>query len=303
MRDAAPTLVNQPARAKELIAMTASASWVNPVPVPDFSITLGATTSTVVTWICVVTAAACVIAAVGEILLKRTAVLLFCCIGGIFCNAIEPFWDVMGHLNFNRGNTVVFQAFAQTAFPVDYPLWAVLLYIQFGGFQCWVFYLMLKRGAGRRTFWMVAGWQVIVNGLIEIPLINAKVYQYYGDQPFRLFGFPLWWVFTNFGELLGAVVLYLLIKRFGNKAAAAAIFIVPAAFGAWELWAGWPVYAALNFDTSSAVKHFAALVSAAITMLTLWTFAKFMPVLQSLPDWHCKQFGPASRDEVGVSAG
>jgi hypothetical protein len=266
--------------------MPVSTSWSNPIPLPDLTITLGATTNTVVTWICILTAAACVMAAVGEILLKRSAVLLFCCIGGIFCNAIEPFWDVMGHLHFNRGNTVVFRAFAQVAFPIDYPLWAVLLYIQFGGFQCWVFYLMLKHGASSRTFWTVAAWQVTANGVIEIPLINAKVYQYYGDQPFRLLGFPLWWVFTNFGELFGAVLLFLLIKRFGSKAAVSAIFIVPAAFGAWELWTGWPVYAALNFDTPSAVKYLAALVSAGVTVATLWAFVEFMPALQSLPDWH-----------------
>jgi hypothetical protein len=274
-------------------------SWSNPIPVPDQSIVLGATTNTVVTWICVVTAGCCVAAAIWEIAFRRTAVLLFCCLGGIFCNAIEPFWDVMGHLHFNSGNTVVFQAFAQTAFPIDYPLWAVLLYIQFGGFQCWVFYLMLKHGAGRRLFWSVAGWQIVVKAVIEIPLINAHVYQYYGNQPFRLLGFPLWWVFTNFGELFGAVVLFLLMKRFGNKAATAAIFIVPAAFGAWELWTGWPIYAALNFDANSLLKHFAALVTAAVTIATLWAFARFMPMLHALPDWCAQRSGQDRRhDEV-----
>lgn len=80
----------------------------------------------------------------------------------------------------------------------------------------------------------------------------------------------------------------------------AAIFIVPAAFGAWELWSGWPIYAALNFDTGSVVKHFAALVSAAVTIATLWAFSRFMPLLQALPDWHALRSGEDRRDdEVG----
>lgn len=261
-------------------------SWNNPIPQPDQTIVLSATTNAVVTWVCIATAVACVAIALWEIVFRHSAVLLFCCLGGIFCNAIEPFWDVMGHLQFNTGNTVVFQAFAQTAFPINYPLWAVLLYIQFGGFQCWVFYMMLKHGASARSFWAVAGWQVVVNAIIEIPLINAKVYQYYGEQPFRLMGFPLWWVFTNFGELFGAVVLFLLIKRYGPKASASAILLVPASFGAWELWTGWPIYAALNFDTGTLTKHAAALVSAGVAVLTLWTFARLMPILTALPDWY-----------------
>lgn len=275
-------------------------SWENPIPTPDQSIVLGATTNTVVTWICIATAVACLIVAVWEVIFRRSAVLLFCCVGGVFNNAIEPFWDVMGHLHFNTGNTVVFTAFAQTAFPVGYPLWAVLLYVQFGGFQCWVFYMMLKHGATARAFWAVAFWQVVVNAIIEIPLINTNVYQYYGEQPFRLAGFPLWWVFTNFGELLGAVVLLLLIKRFGPKASVAAIFVVPASFGAWELWTGWPIYAVLNLDTNSFVKHGAALAVAAATLLTLLAFAKFMPALHALPDRRAGD-DPRALDDVATT--
>lgn len=260
--------------------------WNNPIPRPDTAITLGATTNTVVTWISIATVIGCAAAALWEIAFRRRAVLLFCCLGGVLCNAIEPFWDVLGHLHFNAGNTVVYQAFAQSAFPVNYPLWAVLLYVQFGGFQCWVFYLMLKNRASKRTFWTVAGWQVVANMIIEIPLINAHAYQYYGEQPLRFLGFPLWWVFTNFGELLGAAVLMLLVKRFGPKAAASAIFVVPASFAAWEMWTGWPVYAALNLDTAPVLKLMAAVLTAAVAIATLWSFAHFAPALHALPNWY-----------------
>jgi hypothetical protein len=253
--------------------------WHNPIPVPDPAIQLGATTNTIVLWISEIAVAVLVGLAVWEMVFLRSAVLLLCCIGGVFCNAVEPFWDMMGHLHFNTGNTVAFQAFAQATFPVNYPWWAVLLYIPFGGFQCWVFYLMITHAASKRGFLAVVSWQVLLNALIEIPLINAKVYQYYGQQPFRLLGFPLWWVFTNFGEVLGAVVLVLMIKRFGPKGAISAVFIVPAAFGAWELWTGWPIFAALNLDTNIVVKHAAVLVSAAVSIATLWAFARLMPVL------------------------
>jgi hypothetical protein len=248
---------------------------------PDLTATTGSTTADVVLAVCLATAGLCLLAAVAEIVTRRSAVLLACCIGGLGCNVLEPFWDQLGHLWFNAGNANAWTVFEHLEVPVHYPWWAVALYIQFGGFECFAFYLMFKLGVSARRFWMFCGWQVVCNLLIEIPLIQAHVYQYYGEQPFRVAGFPVWWVFTNFGEILAGAALYWLVTRYGMRAAPAAIVLVPSAFGAWELWAGWPIYAALNFEARMPVKQLAVFAAAAISVTTLWLFAKAMPAIRS----------------------
>jgi hypothetical protein len=245
--------------------------------VPNTSVVTGSTTADVVLTICLVTAGLCLLIGLGEIALRRSAVLLACCVGGLGCNIIEPFWDQLGHLWFNAGNETAWTVFEHQNVPVHYPWWAVALYIQF---ECWAFYLMFSRGAKARTFWMFCGWQAVCNLLIEIPLIQADVYQYYGEQPFRIAQFPIWWVFTNFGEILAAALLYWLVTRYGLRAVPAAFVLVPSAFGAWELWAGWPIYAALNFEASMPVKQLAATAAAAISVISLWLFCRAMPAIR-----------------------
>jgi hypothetical protein len=253
---------------------------------PDTSVVTGSTTADVVLAICLITGALCLAIGLWEVATRRSAVLLACCVGGLGCNIIEPFWDQLGHLWFNAGNATAWTVFEHQAVAVHYPWWAVALYIQFGGFECWAFYLMFNHGATARTFWIFCGWQALCNLLIEIPLIQADVYQYYGEQPFRIAEFPIWWVFTNFGEVLAAALLYWLVTRYGMRAVLAAIVLVPSAFGAWELWAGWPIYAALNFEASMPVKQGAALVAAAISVVTLWLFCRAMPAIRNSAHRH-----------------
>lgn len=241
-------------------------------PVPDLDVTIGPTALFWLTLCGALLTTACVVGGVVEIVWKRSALLLLCTIGAVFTPLIEPIWDVIGHLHFSSGAVVAFTAFPQLNFPIEYPVWSILAYVPFAGPTCWAFYLILRSRPSRRIFWgAVVGGQLVMNTVTEWVLIHTHGYQYYGDnQPLRVWGFPLWWLATNFGELLGAVVMLLLINRYGKRAAALAVIVVPASFGAWEMWAGWPVYVALNNDVGTVVTTIAALVAFAIALATIW---------------------------------
>jgi hypothetical protein len=106
--------------------------------------------------------------------------------------------------------------------------------------------------------------------------IITYAYDYYGYQPWRWGSdLPLWWIFTNYGELLGAAVLVLAASRLGPRAYPLAIVVVPGSFAAWELWTGWPMFAVLNSDANALIANLAALGTAAIAVGTIYALGRF----------------------------
>jgi hypothetical protein len=253
-------------------------------PHPDMSQTVTSTTADTLLIVCLVAGGLCVLGGLVELIVRRTAVLLCCCVGGFLLVIPEPLWDVLGHLWFNNGNHLAYTVFSHLDVPVNYPWWSLALYIQFGGIGAYGFFLAFSRRASARTLWLFCGGQFVMNLVVEVPLIRFGAYQYYGEQPFRILGFPLWWAFTNFGELVAGAALFWLMARYGRKAAVAAVILVPSAFAAWELWAGWPIYAALNFGANSIVLHVVALVTAAISVTTIHVIIRSSGALYASAD-------------------
>jgi hypothetical protein len=216
------------------------------------------------------------LAAVAEGTRRRSPLMLICLVGSVLCNPVEPVWDALGKLRFAHGNYVAWTEFPDLPIPVQYPWWAAFVYTFFTGVTCYVFFRMFQANVSWRTFWLFAGGQAVMNIVLEGYVITSA-YDYYGYQPWRIGSdFPLWWVFANFGELLGGALLALAVRRFGTRGYPLAIVIVPSSFAAWELWAGWPVFAALNTDTGPLVRNLAALLTAGIAVGSIWFIGKAM---------------------------
>lgn len=221
------------------------------------------------------TAGLCLIWAIVKMIRGRSAVLLWCMLGSILCNPIEPSWDVLGHL----GSETAFTMFPDLDIPVHYPWWAALVYVEFSGLACYLFYLIFQKKISTRTFWWAMGGQAVMNIVLE-GIVISPGYDYYGYHPWRfLTDFPLWWVFTNYGELLGGALLFLAVRRYGERGGLLAIVIVPSSFGAWELWTGWPVFTAINMDVHPVWPNLAALLTAVIAIGSIHVIRKVM-----LPD-------------------
>ncbi len=133
---------------------------------------------------------------------------------------------------------------------------------------------------------------VVSNLIIEIPVTALKLYDYYGNQPFQFYsgGFPLWWLFTNLGGVFSGVLLAIAVERFGIRASLLAIPVVPCAFGAWEMWAGWPTFVALTMGAPLFWSYIGAICTIALSLGTAFAiFVAASPV-------EAKGIGAAGRD-------
>jgi hypothetical protein len=215
-----------------------------------------------------------VLVALTEAVRRRSTLPLFCLVGSVLCNPVEPVWDALGNLRFHHGNMVAFVMFPELPQPIEYPWWAAFVYTFFTGVTGYLFYRMFAAGVSWSRYWRYLSGMAVMNVLVEGFLITSG-YDYYGYQPWRWgTDFPLWWVFTNYGELLGGALLAAAVTRWGSRAYPLAIVIVPSSFAAWELWAGWPMFAALHADVSPLVLNLAALFTAVIAVGTIWVLGR-----------------------------
>lgn len=83
----------------------------------------------------------------------------------------------------------------------------------------------------------------------------------------------MWWLFTNLGGIVSGTLLAKAVQQFGQRAAWLAIPLVPSAFGAWEVWAGWPTYFTLNLGGNMVVTHIGATATIVLSLGTVGAVA------------------------------
>lgn len=214
--------------------------------------------------------------AVYDLVKRRSALLIYCLLGSVFCNVAEPFWDALGGLRFKEGNIWAYTMFPDLAVPVQYPIWAAFVYTYFTGVATYIFVRMFQADVKRSTYWwFIAGqafWNIVLEGVVI-----TSAYDYHGYHPWRfLTDFPLWWVFTNYGATLAGALIVVAMRNWGTRGQFAAIVIVPSAFAAWEMWTGWPMFAALNSGVGWLGTNVAAFLTAFISMGTLWAMYRLV---------------------------
>ncbi|MFI7195137.1 hypothetical protein ACIBQ0_35870 [Nocardia nova] len=205
---------------------------------------------------------------VVDLIRTRSPILLLCAVGGLICALMETFWGVLGLLNYREGNVM---SWMQFNFRGD-PLWSTLLYSAFAGGSAYLFYELRRRHAPIGQYWRGIGVIIVSNLIIEIPLTALKLYDYYGNQPFQFYkgGFPFWWLFTNLGGIFSGVLIAIAVERFGVRATLLAVPLIPCAFGAWEMWAGWPTFVALTMGASLFWTYLGAVVTIALSVGTAY---------------------------------
>jgi hypothetical protein len=215
--------------------------------------------------------------------LRRTrsplALILFA--GGAIAYLNEPIDDVLGLVNHPRPglNTVL-----ETIGAV--PMWGLPTYIVFFGAIPYVFLRAIqKRTFTLRAFWigLVVTW--ILDLLIEIPLLQANLYQYYGygHLPMEIARFPLYWLFINTtGPILCATILFALPDYFTGWRAPFVILLPVVTDAACSVAVGLPVYSAIHAPHASVlVRWCGALASVAIGLFMLDAFARWILARQA----------------------
>lgn len=188
---------------------------------------------------------------------------------------------------------------AITAFGREIPLWVPLGYAWYFGAASYFLYLHMERnGVDVRQLFRVFLGMAVLDTLMEVPLVSAGVYRYFGDQPFSLFGFPLWFAVANAAApVIAACVVFIAREHLRGRWAPAAVLIVPTAFGATYFCGNWPLILTLNMNVPTFVQWITAVISAGLTMLMFW-------IAISLAKNHSdNRTEPASGDSVLATAG
>jgi hypothetical protein len=156
--------------------------------------------------------------------------------------------------------------------------------------------------------------------LTEYPGLGMGIYEYYGSQPFKLFGFPLYWSFVNSTALFSVGValhfLWPLVKDEGWKRLAV-IPMAPVVMSAGMYGSGFPVFLIINSDVptwvewlvglltvgiaTAWVKTLAAIVSReSVPTFSLWAVfkAQLNPFKRTSPP---DDAGPHAEGEIGIS--
>ena len=189
---------------------------------------------------------------------------LLCLAGGLICSFDEAIVDILGKCWFPS------EGIAYTAYGRHVPWWVVCCYGIFFGNLPYLFVWAFQKGITKRFFWQCIIGGFAFNALIEMPVLSADVYTYYGNQPFNLGGFPLWWMFVNTG---GALSAGFLIWRFGlpliqrRPALLAAVPLVTGpTYLAWSAIVGLPLHTTLNTGASLAMTTVAGAVTVALCL-------------------------------------
>jgi len=127
------------------------------------------------------------------------------------------------------------------------PLWCVLAYTAYFGGATYVVYEKARAGMSKRSLWIALAIMWASEIAFEITVINMGGYQYFGDQPLSIAGFPIYWLALNFPGLFVTVAILVRMPQLFRGWRILLVLIVPGvtyAFGAFG--AGWPVFAALH---------------------------------------------------------
>lgn len=197
--------------------------------------------------------------------------LAFCLLGGLAASLFEPFVDVMGMVYLTENGSIgTFTLLGRTMplfVPVIYP-WYI------GGFA----YLTCRRfsaGITTKGVFRLFGIFVLTNYALEAPGLLTDVYNYYGNQPFNIWGHPLWWGFANaFTALAAGAMVYGLRPFLGRGWGLAGV--VPLIFvseGLSNAGTGWPMYVTLGGDMSYWATYTSALITVGLILFLVWVIS------------------------------
>jgi hypothetical protein len=194
--------------------------------------------------------------------------LLYCIIGGAFAATLEPVVDVLGLVYLKEHGAVgTFTVLGRTM-----PLYICFVYPWYVGGLGYLGYRLFDRGITRKALFQLWALDCVVDVFLETPGIVAKTYSYYGHQPFKVLGFPLWWGFVNpIMPMIAGAMIFRLLPQLRGWQLLAVIPIIPMADGLANGATAWPMWVTLNqHDVSYVVTYLAGFVTLGLALYAVW---------------------------------
>ncbi|KAL4809782.1 hypothetical protein BDV18DRAFT_156167 [Aspergillus unguis] len=216
-----------------------------------------------------------VVLGVYNIIKKKSPALLYFAIGGYVSSLFEAIVDVNGMCYFPLDGQFVGIYNYDRAIPV----FVVSTYSWFMGSQGYLFKLSLDSGRlTKARLWQ--GWvtTMLINFFLEFPMLLLGLYVYYGAQPFKVLGFPLWWLFVNtMIPMSGGFIVHKLSPLLQGWRSLLIILIVPMADGFSNAAIGFPMWCALNSEMGYEATYPAFFATAGLAILTVSVISSYLP--------------------------
>jgi hypothetical protein len=240
--------------------------------------------------------------AVRHITGGKGPLLLYCIVGGLFAATMEPIVDVLGLVYLKEENALgTFTILDRTM-----PLYICFVYPWYVGGLGYLAYRIFEYGVTTKVLFGIWAADAVIDVFLESPGILAGTYLYYGNQPFDIWGFPLWWGFVNpVMPMLAGALIYKLRPHLDTPwKLLAAIPIIPMADGIANGATAWPMWAALNqTDVSYVWTYLASFATLGLALFCVWIISLVVAVpperarVKSLKDvWGFRYLGRPPAD-------
>jgi hypothetical protein len=169
------------------------------------------------------------------------------------------------------------------------PIWAIFAWMVLFAGSPYLLARQMRRKGVRRVGWIGVAWLAVVDVLIELPCLAVYLYEYYGDQPLRVGGFPVHMVAVNAATMMAiTVAVYCLEGRVRGKLVGLAFVLPGLAVPASTMSLGLPVWSAVGAGLPGPLMLVASLLTIGLAVAALHGMMRLAeevgPGLRSTPD-------------------
>jgi hypothetical protein len=186
--------------------------------------------------------------------------------GGAICSLFEPLLDVNGGVWYPADGGIAYL----TLLGVRLPVFVLTSYIWIIGGQAYLCWRALDARWPAARMWRLVGFIVATDVVTEFIGVGLGAYGYYGNQPFQVLGFPLWYPLVNtVAPLVGGAAFHLLRDYLRGPRALLGLLMVVIGISASYSICGWPLWTGLRQDAPLWVMYLLVVPTLGLTFVTI----------------------------------
>lgn len=191
--------------------------------------------------------------------------------GGTLCVFAEPIVDVLGSCWFPvQGQWTWIETFGRKI-----PVMVGFAYIVYYGGITLLTVRQFEQGRTVKQIWHWYLLSILIETAFEPIPIQLGLWMYYGNQPFEVFGFPLWWPPVNAaGAFAAAFLVYKVKPMFKGLSMLVIIPLVPSGDLLGNAATAWPVWNAIHTTQGYGVTTAAGLLTLVLCAVFVQLIAK-----------------------------
>jgi hypothetical protein len=216
---------------------------------------------------------AVILAAVIWAVAKREWILVVLVAAAAVSSFIEPFYDFVGGAWWATNLTTAFTSFDGRIFS---PFFFPLGYASWIGLGSYVAYRIFTTQPRKPRVLLGFVALAVAESVLELPWIHTHLFEYYGPQPYKLFGYSLVWCAINTSGLAlgGSVLLAVQSKLHGWGVLRAAV--VPFLAIGWYFACAWPLWFGYQAGASTPVLWALGTLTIAIAATQIYILAGYV---------------------------